>query len=161
MRTIDADALTEKCGDWYVEEGTEEGFIGTLGQLLSVQPETNSSEIPNNSDTISRTQAIDAMDSEIVSTNPEHFKSSEKFIKFMDDAEIASFGKWQWANGFNTGVVAARIQLKKLPSAQPEIIRCKDCVNHIDDRCTVADHHVAPFSCCQSVFNAKNRGEEE
>ena len=48
MRLIDADALTEKCGDWYVEEGTEEGFIGTLGQLLSVQPETNCSEISNN-----------------------------------------------------------------------------------------------------------------
>jgi len=48
MRLIDADALTEKCGDWYVEEGTEEGFIGTLGQLLSVQPEINCSEFPNN-----------------------------------------------------------------------------------------------------------------
>ena len=77
--------------------------------------------------TISRQAAIDAVDSETVSTNPEHFKSSEKFIKFMDDADIASFGKWQWANGFNTAVVAAKIQLKKLPSAQPEIIRCKDC----------------------------------
>ena len=61
MRLIDADALTEKCGDWYVEEGTEEGFIGTLGQLLSVQPEINCSEIPNNSDTISRQAAIDAI----------------------------------------------------------------------------------------------------
>ena len=78
-------------------------------------------------DTISRQEAIDAVDSETVSTNPEHFKSSEKFIKFMDDADIASFGKWQWANGFNTAVVAAKIQLKDLPSAQPEIIRCKDC----------------------------------
>ena len=68
-------------------------------------------------DLISRQAAIDAMDSEMVSTNPEHFNSSEKFIKFMDDADIASFGKWQWANGFNTGVVAAKIQLKKLPSA--------------------------------------------
>lgn len=48
MRLIDADALTEKCGDWYVEEGTEEGFIGTLGQLLSGQPEINCSEFPNN-----------------------------------------------------------------------------------------------------------------
>lgn len=48
MRLIDADALTEKCGDWYVEEGTEEGFIGTLEQLLSGQPEINCSEIPNN-----------------------------------------------------------------------------------------------------------------
>lgn len=71
-------------------------------------------------DSISRQEAIDAVDSETVSTNPEHFKSSEKFIKFMDDADIASFGKWQWANGFNTALVATKIQLKKLPSAQPE-----------------------------------------
>lgn len=114
----------------------EEPFVMSLDDGIAVheaiellkKPETNCSEIPNNSDTISRTQAIDAMDSEIVSTNPEHFKSSEKFIKFMDDADIASFGKWQWANGFNTGVVAARIQLKKVPSAQPEIVRCKDCI---------------------------------
>ena len=72
------------------------------------------------SDTIYRQDAIDAVDSETVSTNPEHFKSSEKFIKFMDDADIASFGKWQWVNGFNTALVATTIQLKKLPSAQPE-----------------------------------------
>lgn len=76
-------------------------------------------------DTISRLDAIDAVDSEIVSTNPEHFKSSEKFIKFMDDADIASFGKWQWANGFNTAVVASKIQLQKLPSAEPET--CEGC----------------------------------
>ena len=76
-------------------------------------------------DTISRLDAIDAVDSEIVSTDPEHFKSSEKFIKFMDDADIASFGKWQWANGFNTAVVASKIQLQKLPSAEPET--CEGC----------------------------------
>ena len=43
MRLIDADLLEEKYGDWYCEEGTEEGFIGTVGQLLDyvpfVQPE--------------------------------------------------------------------------------------------------------------------------
>ena len=50
-------------------------------------------------DLISRQAAIDSVDSETVSTNPDHFKSSEKFIKFMDDADIASFGKWQWAKG--------------------------------------------------------------
>lgn len=71
---------------------------------------------------IKKQDAIDAVDSETVSTNPEHFKSSEKFIKFMDDADIASFGKWQWANGFNTALVATKIQLKKLPSAQPEVL---------------------------------------
>ena len=171
MRLIDADALLEQmqpvsgfevnnCAEALVMT-IANAYIKLVEKQPTVQPDTNCSEFPNNSDTISRTQAIDAMESEIVSTNPEHFKSSEKFIKFMDDADIASFGKWQWANGFNTGVVATRIQLKKLPSAQPEIIRCKDCVNHIDDRCTVADHHVAPFSCCQSVFNAKNRGEQK
>lgn len=78
-------------------------------------------------DCVSRQAAIYAVDSETVSTNPEHFKSSEKFIKFMDNADIASFGKWQWANGFNTALTATSIQLKKLPFAQPEIIRCKDC----------------------------------
>ena len=72
-------------------------------------------------DLIRRQDAIAAVDSETVSTNPEHFKSSEKFIKFMDDADIASFGKWQWANGFNTALTAVGIDLKKLPSAQPEI----------------------------------------
>lgn len=69
-------------------------------------------------DLIRRQDAIDGVNSETVSTNPEHFKSSEKFIKFMDDADIASFGKWQWANGFNTALVATTIQLKKLSSAQ-------------------------------------------
>jgi len=38
----------------------------------------------------------------------------------MDDAEISSFGRWQWSNGFNTALTAVGIDLKKLPSAQPE-----------------------------------------
>ena len=38
MRIIDADALREKCGEWYTEEGTEEGFIGTLKGLLDAAP---------------------------------------------------------------------------------------------------------------------------
>lgn len=37
-RYIDADALKEKCGEWYTEEGYEEGYIGTLKQLLDKQP---------------------------------------------------------------------------------------------------------------------------
>lgn len=43
MRLIDADELIEKYGGWYTEEGTEDGFIGTIEALvntmLSVQPE--------------------------------------------------------------------------------------------------------------------------
>ena len=38
MRPIDADALIDKCGGWYVEEGTESGFIGTLKNLLATMP---------------------------------------------------------------------------------------------------------------------------
>jgi len=38
MRPIDADALIDKCGGWYVEEGTESGFIGTLKNLLATEP---------------------------------------------------------------------------------------------------------------------------
>lgn len=97
MRLIDADALTKECGDWYVEEGPEEGFIGTLEQLLSEQPEINCSEFPNNSDTISRQQAIDACHN------------------YEDGKDAYAYGD----------VVEKR--LKTLPSAQPKIIRCKDC----------------------------------
>lgn len=38
MRMIDADALIKKCGEWYTEEGTEEGFIGTVKNLIDAQP---------------------------------------------------------------------------------------------------------------------------
>lgn len=37
-RLIDADALSYRCGDWYTEEGTEEGFIGALKYLLEDAP---------------------------------------------------------------------------------------------------------------------------
>ena len=37
-KLIDEDALIAKCGDWYTEEGTEEGFIGTLEMLLKDAP---------------------------------------------------------------------------------------------------------------------------
>lgn len=38
QRLIDANALTNKYGDWYTEEGTEEGFIGSLKTLIDAQP---------------------------------------------------------------------------------------------------------------------------
>lgn len=37
-KLIDADAMNEKYGDWYTEEGTEEGFIGALKYLIAEQP---------------------------------------------------------------------------------------------------------------------------
>ena len=107
MRLIDADALTEKYGDWYVEEGPEDGFIGAIKQLIdtqpTIQPETNCSEIPNNSDTISRQQAIDALKEkvfrnltdefygamqvldELPSVQPFHNITMTDVLKYIDD----------------------------------------------------------------------------
>lgn len=130
---IHLNAHKEKlCNQHRWEEADEyQRIIDRFMAFTSAQPDIPTVDtptvVPTCEDTISRQAAIDAVDSETVSTNPEHFKSSEKFIKFMDDADIASFGKWQWANGFNTAVVAAKIQLKNLPSTQPEIIHCGDC----------------------------------
>lgn len=53
-------------------------------------------------------------------------------------------------------------ELKRLREEKDsDAIRCEDCVNYIDHRCRVADHHVAPFSTCLSVFGAKRREEGE
>ena len=38
MDLIDRQKAIEAYGDWYVEEGTEEGFIGTVKQLLEILP---------------------------------------------------------------------------------------------------------------------------
>ena len=75
------------------------------------------------SDLIDRQVAIDIERNATVDTNPSHFEAHKKFMQFMDDAEISSFGRWQWSNGFNTALTATGIDLKKLPSAQPEPIR--------------------------------------
>lgn len=48
------------------------------------------------------------------STNPAHYKANEKFIEYMDDEKISSFGNWQFANGFNTALVAIRCKIKGL-----------------------------------------------
>ena len=69
---------------------------------------------------ISRQMAIDIERNATVDTNPMHFEAHHKFTQFMDDAEISSFGRWQWSNGFNTALTAVGIDLKKLPSAQQE-----------------------------------------
>ena len=71
-------------------------------------------------DLISRQAAIDIGRNQTVDTNPYHFEAHQKFMQFMDDAEISSFGRWQWSNGFNTALTAVGIDLKNLPSAQPE-----------------------------------------
>lgn len=70
-------------------------------------------------DLISRAEAMDASEKFIKDCNPDHFVGHQKFIEYMDNAEIGSFGKWQFANGFNMGLTATEVAIKKLPSAQP------------------------------------------
>ena len=64
MRLIDADAaiesLTEYGNGRAVYISVEEA-VRRIEQLPSAQPETNCSEIPNNSDTISRQQSVDTL----------------------------------------------------------------------------------------------------
>ena len=69
-------------------------------------------------DLISRQTAIDAPEKLIKDCNPDHFVGHQKFIEFMDDAEIGRFGNWQFANGFNLGLTAAEVEIKNLPSTQ-------------------------------------------
>jgi len=92
-------------------------------------------------DLISRREAIDIERNATVDTNPSHFEAHQKFTQFMDDVEISSFGRWQWSNGFNTALTAVGIDLKKLPSAQPDIIRCKDCKHFTRDIPCVEGHY--------------------
>ena len=68
-------------------------------------------------DTISRQAAIEACNQQTMDCNPDHFNGHEHFTEFLDDATIGSFGKWQFANGFNVGVMAARIAIKNIDPA--------------------------------------------
>ena len=48
--------------------------------------------------------------------------------------------------------------LEFMPSAEPEIIYCKDCVHHIDGFfCRQANHHTSDKDHCASVFRAERR----
>ena len=47
--------------------------------------------------------------------------------------------------------------LQDMPSAQPEIIRCGECKNHIDGRCIIANHHTSVMDNCGSVMGAERR----
>lgn len=88
------------------------------------------------SDTISRQAAIDALEKE----KPTPFVN--------EDGSIDPFGAGQQNQWYRDGIA-----IMNLPSAQPEIIRCKDCmywVSH-DKRCVYLNHGFAPnMWCCHA-----------
>lgn len=59
-----------------------------------------------------------------------------------------------------------KIQLLGMVSAiaygvqKPQWIPCSECINYIDERCVVANHHVSEKENCMEVFGAKRRTVE-
>lgn len=113
-------------------------------------------------DLISRQAAIDAPEKFIKDCNPDHFVGHQKFIEYMDNAEIGSFGKWQFANGFNMGLTAAEVEIKKLPSAQPERKKGRwiDMGDHVVCSCCGATHYGADKNYCPNC-GEDMRGEKD
>ena len=70
-------------------------------------------------DTIPRSAVEYCLRKETVSTNPEKYKTHEKFIDYMDDPGISEFGHWMHSNGFNCALTAISVDLKKNPSVTP------------------------------------------
>ena len=70
-------------------------------------------------DTIPRSAVEYCIRKETVSTNPEKYKTHEKFIDYMNDPGISEFGHWMHSNGFNCALTAISVDLKKNPSVTP------------------------------------------
>lgn len=47
------------------------------------------------------------------------------------------------------------------PSAQQEVIRCKDCKKFEYHRCTRANHYVSEYDHCMSIFGAERRTDAD
>lgn len=71
-------------------------------------------------DTIPRSAVEYCLRKETVSTNPEKYKTHEKFIDYMNDPDISEFGHWMHSNGFNCALTAISVDLKKIPSVTPK-----------------------------------------
>ena len=100
LRQIDIDSEGEPgyYGDTWKFIDTIKRMPSALGTNLA-EVGTNCSEFPNSSDTSSRQAAIDALD------------------KRFDNIPMEQ----------TTEILQLRRDLRQLPSAQPEIIRCREC----------------------------------
>ena len=93
MRLIDADALIEKCGGWYVEEGTESGFIGTLKNILATMPTIQPVATDTNvGDKISK--FIDGLEEIFADIRERHVDDSVCGLCEYDGAYMGQSGDW-------------------------------------------------------------------
>lgn len=121
-----------ECGKHW--DGHTEKDVTRLLSLPSAQPYVSDANV---GDMISRKAAIDIERNATVDTNPSHFEAHQKFTQFLDDAEVSSFGMWEWSNGFNTALTAVGVDLKRMPSAQPDGISLEWIDKHLEwlDNC--------------------------
>ena len=103
-------------------------------------PPANCSEFPNNSDTISRQDAVSRK--RLLSDLKELITAWEKYPVMAEQIK---------------GVEVAIGYVELIPSAQPEIIRCKDC-KHWDgvDTCDVIDAPVWDNDFCSMAERRSN-----
>lgn len=74
-------------------------------------------------------------------------------IKYIENGETyVGYGT------YNPEVLSRYLKEYFVPSAQPEIIRCGECVHHVDNFfCRKANHHTSNGNDCMSVFGAERR----
>lgn len=127
LRLCDTDKKFPQNEVFIVDDVYEE----IVEQLPSAQPETNCSEFPNNSDTISRQAAIDAVEALAY--------HADKYVIDSDVHEV---------HGFRTGLAVAERQLSLVPSAQPE--RKMGKWIKLDAHAHLADHKCS--ACGQECY---------
>ena len=87
--------------------------VNIVEDLPSAQPEINCSEFPNNSDTISRQDAVSRR--RLLSDLKELITAWEKYPVMAEQIK---------------GVEVAIGYVELIPSAQPEVIRCTECKHY-------------------------------
>ena len=68
----------------------------------------------------------------IKDTNPSHFDYHEKFMSYMKNDKINSFGKWMFNNGYNAGVVTLQSELQKKELARYKWVSVDDKLPEVD-----------------------------
>ena len=91
-------------------------------------------------DLISRQAAIDALMSLTI------YKSKREIVQAADKDENSWIG----------GVAECIDEIEDLPSAQPEIIRCKDCTHYFGEWCCENRHYLKDYDFCSRAERRTN-----
>ena len=70
---------------------------------------------------VAKQPILNKLEREIKNTNPSLYDTKDKFMEFMDDENISDFGRWQWANGYNTALVTMWLFVESMKSKEIDI----------------------------------------